>query len=88
MSNGLYLLHGINWLENFIRVASVYHKLTLSSISHLRVLGTGYAGCVHFQGSTNCEIKVLILLYSTDKKAYLGFIPNEQAQFVGRWEGI
>ena len=28
--------------------------------------------------SGNCDIKVLILLYSSEKKAYLGFIPNDQ----------
>jgi mediator of RNA polymerase II transcription subunit 25 len=31
-----------------------------------------------------CEIKVLILLYSNEKKAYLGFIPNDQVSFVDR----
>lgn len=31
-----------------------------------------------------CEIKVLMLLYSPDKKAYIGFIPNDQAGFVDR----
>ena len=35
-------------------------------------------------GAAQCDIKVLILLYSNDKKAYLGFIPNDQAQFVDR----
>ena len=35
-------------------------------------------------GAAQCDIKVLILLYSNDKKAYLGFIPNDQAQFVER----
>ena len=43
-----------------------------------RVLSTGFAGCVHFSGVVNCEIKVLILLYSPEKKTYLGFIPNDQ----------
>ena len=43
---------------------------------------TDFAGCVHFTGS--CDIKVLILLYSNDKKAYLGFIPNDQVSFVDR----
>ncbi|VVD03525.1 unnamed protein product [Leptidea sinapis] len=33
---------------------------------------------------TKCDIKVLILLYTPDKKAYLGFIPNNQATFVDR----
>jgi len=51
-----------------------------------KTLSSGYAGCVHFTGvgAAQCDIKVLILLYSNDKKAYLGFIPNDQAQFVER----
>ena len=36
----------------------------------------------HFSGVHQCEIKVLILLYSAVKNAYLGFIPNEQNNFV------
>ena len=43
------------------------------------------AGCVHFTGMTNpqaCEIKVLMLLYSPDKRAYIGFIPNDQVLFL------
>ena len=40
------------------------------------------AGCVHFQQP--CEIKILILLYTSEKKAFLGFIPNNQAAFVDR----
>ena len=49
-----------------------------------KVLTQGYAGCVHFQSDKDkkCDIKVLILLYSPDKNTYLGFIPNEQLQFV------
>lgn len=45
------------------------------------------AGCVHFTttaASPPCEIKVLILLYTVDKKTYLGFIPNDQTAFVDR----
>lgn len=45
------------------------------------------AGCVHFSSPANnsaCDIKVLILLYTTEKRAYLGFIPNDQAAFVDR----
>ncbi|KAI8432645.1 hypothetical protein MSG28_013623 [Choristoneura fumiferana] len=45
------------------------------------------AGCVHFSPMSSppqCDIKVLILLYTPDKKAYLGFIPNNQATFVDR----
>lgn len=45
------------------------------------------AGCVHFTSVPavpTCDIKVLILLYTTDKRAYLGFIPNDQTAFVDR----
>ena len=45
------------------------------------------AGCVHFTmpaSAPACDIKVLILLYTNDRKAYLGFIPNDQTAFVDR----
>lgn len=29
-------------------------------------------------------MKVLILLYTPDKRVYIGFIPNDQASFVER----
>ena len=49
-----------------------------------KVLSQGYAGCVHFQSDKDkkCDIKVMILLYNSDKNTYLGFIPNEQLKFV------
>merc|ERR1711997_320448 len=43
---------------------------------------SGLAGCVHFSGVPNCDVKVLILLYSPGKKVFLGFIPNDQNTFV------
>jgi len=61
----------------------LFHPNDCDSLEALtKVMGTGFAGCVHFTGS--CDIKVLILLYSNDKKAYLGFIPNDQISFVDR----
>jgi len=61
----------------------LFHPNDCESLEALtKVMGTGFAGCVHFTGS--CDIKVLILLYSNDKKAYLGFIPNDQVSFVDR----
>lgn len=44
------------------------------------------AGCVHFSSAVNpnCDLRVLILLYTSDKRAYLGFIPNDQQAFVDR----
>ena len=61
----------------------LFHPQECDSLVALtNVMGTGFAGCVHFTGS--CDIKVLILLYSNDKKAYLGFIPNDQISFVER----
>ncbi|XP_028166552.1 mediator of RNA polymerase II transcription subunit 25-like isoform X1 [Ostrinia furnacalis] len=52
-----------------------------------KVMVNGFAGCVHFSlmsSPPQCDIKVLILLYTPDKKVYLGFIPNNQATFVDR----
>ena len=61
----------------------LFHPNDCDSLEALtKVMGTGFAGCVHFTGT--CDIKVLILLYSNDKKAYLGFIPNDQVSFVDR----
>ena len=61
----------------------LFHPSDCESLEALtKVMGTGFAGCVHFTGP--CDIKVLILLYSNDKKAYLGFIPNDQTSFVER----
>lgn len=38
---------------------------------------------MHFnQTNIPCDIRVLILFYSVEKKAYLGFIPNNQVAFV------
>ena len=50
------------------------------------LMSNGFAGVVHFTGS--CDIKVLILLYSRDKRAYLGFIPRDQFAFVERIRAV
>lgn len=34
--------------------------------------------------TVTCDIKVLILLYTPEKKAFLGFVPNNQVGFVDR----
>jgi len=63
----------------------LFHPNECESLDALtKLMRTGFAGCVHFTGVQACDIKVLILLYSNDKKAYLGFIPNDQASFVDR----
>merc|ERR1712113_179068 len=53
-----------------------------SLVKMTNVMKTGFAGCVYFNG--DCDIKVLILLYSNDKNAYLGFILKDQMSFVER----
>lgn len=41
------------------------------------------AGCVHFSHTTSpCEVRVLMLLYSSKKKIFMGLIPNDQSGFV------
>lgn len=46
-------------------------------------MSNGFAGCVHFTPS-QCDVKILILLYMPDKKSYYGFIPNDQNGYVDR----
>lgn len=46
-------------------------------------MANGFAGCVHFTPS-QCDVKILILLYMPDKKSYYGFIPNDQNGYVDR----
>ncbi|KAJ8964091.1 hypothetical protein NQ317_004944 [Molorchus minor] len=66
----------------------LFHPQPSDALESLtRVMSSGFAGCVHFSTIPNqpaCDIKVLILLYTADKRAYLGFIPNDQAAFIDR----
>lgn len=40
------------------------------------------AGCVHFSYKAACEVRVLMLLYSSEKKIFIGLIPHDQGTFV------
>lgn len=66
----------------------LFHPQSCEGLESLtKVMSSGFAGCVHFTSVPNsnaCDIKVLILLYTAEKRAYLGFIPNDQAAFVDR----
>ena len=46
------------------------------------------AGCVHFPTEVPCNIRVLMLLYSVRKAAFIGFIPNNQAGFVNQFRMV
>ncbi|KAI5703346.1 hypothetical protein M8J75_010664 [Diaphorina citri] len=66
----------------------LFHPQQCEALEALtKVMSNGFAGCVHFTNSQvtqACDIKVLILLYTAEKNAYLGFIPNDQTAFVDR----
>ncbi|XP_011299870.1 mediator of RNA polymerase II transcription subunit 25 isoform X2 [Fopius arisanus] len=66
----------------------LFHPTPCEALDSLtKIMSAGFAGCVHFPASPtlpNCDIKVLILLYTVEKRAYLGFIPNDQPGFVER----
>ncbi|XP_040833921.1 mediator of RNA polymerase II transcription subunit 25 isoform X3 [Ochotona curzoniae] len=47
-----------------------------------RIMGSGFAGCVHFPHTAPCEVRVLMLLYSSKKKIFMGLIPYDQSGFV------
>lgn len=67
----------------------VFHPNPCEALEALsKVMSSGFAGCVHFTmpppTTMTCDIKVLILLYTPEKKAFLGFVPNNQGGFVDR----
>lgn len=45
---------------------------------------TGAAGVVHFMNAPACEIHIMVLLYSWEKDAFVGFIPHDQIIFIQR----
>ncbi|XP_006898783.1 PREDICTED: prostate tumor-overexpressed gene 1 protein homolog [Elephantulus edwardii] len=53
---------------------------TLKSLC--RVMDNGFAGCVHFSSRASCEVRVLMLLYSSEKKIFIGLVPRDQSSFV------
>ncbi|KAJ7388615.1 Mediator of RNA polymerase II transcription subunit 25 [Desmophyllum pertusum] len=44
--------------------------------------GIKFAGCVHFPPAPQCDVKVLLLIFSPKKRAFVGLIPVEQTNFV------
>ncbi|XP_026824639.1 mediator of RNA polymerase II transcription subunit 25 isoform X1 [Ooceraea biroi] len=77
---------GGSYLKNSKSV--LFHPTPCEALESLtKMMSAGFAGCVHFTSAASspaCEIKVLILLYTAEKKTYLGFIPNDQTAFVDR----
>uniref|UniRef100_A0A8C9K583 Prostate tumor-overexpressed gene 1 protein n=1 Tax=Panthera tigris altaica TaxID=74533 RepID=A0A8C9K583_PANTA len=47
-----------------------------------RVMGNGFAGSMLFPHISPCEVRVLMLLYSSKKKIFMGLIPYDQSGFV------
>lgn len=42
----------------------------------------GFVGCVHFPQKAPCELRLLILLYSSKKKTFMGLLPYDQKGIV------
>ena len=36
------------------------------------------AGCVHFVNANECDVRILLLIFSPRKRAFVGLIPNDQ----------
>ncbi|MBZ3883288.1 Prostate tumor-overexpressed gene 1 protein [Sciurus carolinensis] len=47
-----------------------------------RIMENGFTGCQHFSYKASCEIRLLMLLYSSEKKIFIGLIPHDQNNFV------
>ncbi|XP_037544632.1 mediator of RNA polymerase II transcription subunit 25 [Nematolebias whitei] len=70
--------------RNSRMVQFLFTNKDLDSVRGLyRIMGSGFAGCVHFPHTTSpCDVRVLMLLYSSKKKIFMGLIPNDQSGFV------
>ncbi|KAL1116185.1 hypothetical protein AAG570_005680 [Ranatra chinensis] len=88
MPKQLIVTVGGTYLKNSKSV--LFHPTVCESLDALtKIMSTGYAGCVHFNSTpSSCDIKILILLYTSEKRTYLGFIPNDQGAFVDRLRKI
>ncbi|XP_008327857.1 mediator of RNA polymerase II transcription subunit 25 isoform X2 [Cynoglossus semilaevis] len=70
--------------RNSRMVQFLFTNKDLESLKGLyRIMTSGFAGCVHFPHTTSpCEVRVLMLLYSSKKRIFMGLIPNDQSGFV------
>lgn len=70
--------------RNSRMVQFLFTNKDLESLKGLyRIMTNGFAGCVHFPHTTSpCEVRVLMLLYSSKKRIFMGLIPNDQSGFV------
>lgn len=69
--------------KNSRQVAFHFNNHNMEALRNLyKVMQTGFAGCVHFPSGSQCEVRVLLLLFSIKRKAFIGLIPNDQTAFV------
>ncbi|KAK3103502.1 hypothetical protein FSP39_019671, partial [Pinctada imbricata] len=69
--------------KNSRQVAFHFGSHNLEALKNLyKVMGTGFAGCVHFPSPSQCDVRVLLLLFSNNRRAFIGLIPNDQTGFV------
>ena len=76
---------GVPYFRNS-RVVLFHFQECKSLVALNNATAAGFAGCVHFTGQY--DMRVLILVYSNERKAYLGLIPNDQVKFVDRFRTI
>ena len=53
-----------------------------------QAMSGGSAGCVYFTPMAPADVKVMILLYAAEKRAYFGFIPDDQNGFIGKLKEV
>ncbi|XP_013382575.1 mediator of RNA polymerase II transcription subunit 25 isoform X3 [Lingula anatina] len=47
-----------------------------------KILSQGFAGYIHFPTMSQVDVRVVLLLYSTKMKKFVGLIPNDQNSFI------
>lgn len=68
---------GVIQLSSLRLYNSAFYNLELN-VKKLSVVCPFQAGCVHFPPVPQCDVKVLLLIFSPKKRAFVGLIPVEQ----------
>ena len=69
--------------RNSRTVAIVFDNHDAETVQHLyRLLTSGNATCINIPPAAQSDIRVLMVLYSSRRRSFVGLIPTDQTQFI------
>ena len=69
--------------RNSRTVAIVFDNHDAETVQHLyRLLTSGNAACINIPPAAQSDIRVLMVLYSSRRRSFVGLIPTDQTQFI------